>query len=706
MPSNAEQPAPDEDVQVGLELAAQELAFILFSEQSDQLNLPGLAGRSSAIQPGSPNGHSSGTTTEVEADRLDEALTAVAGPEPFAGPDIDWVSLDSDAAWESFSTDFVGYRRDNDRPWLRCLGVARGMGAVGVLIERYYVCLDHRSEHASFYAHIDQPRTSYAVRVHFFSVVAEPSLFDAEKLQESYLGYVVCRRGNLPIVGRALLRTPSYVTTAAEVTEPVHLLGQTLRVTGCPFMQQDARFANCAHVAAWTICYTAYRRGLMDRKVIADLVHPDGGARALRPHSPRGIYIEQMEDLLRGVGLRSVFPDSTSDPQSIPLPPLPLEGLPTEVGERLRALLGNDEDSSDISAAVADAWIRRDRETEVRLMSAQIEASVSQLVDDRVREALGVEKRLADPAALGEDEEPIVGRPNLEGEANQVAGAADRHILEERASAQLLALETFRSHLLRPYLTSRFPIYLDTPDHAMVLVGMGERADGDVRYFIHDDQFGPYLGANDLAMLARSDFEWQTTGTDHSGSRIPHDTLRTDEVETRIAAGVDRLRRVVAMVIPGPARAPLPIWSATAEAVGMYVTMSEFSGLSHQSSVIPEGALTRRVAQSLVMGIDYKADRRSVLSPSEVAANALFSAVNLAEWVVVVEGLGERGRVTWEAVYDASSSETAPRLQLFRFMRSVVLQEPREASIQMLQIESRDLPALTVHSRIGKISYD
>src|SRR4051812_8088928 len=74
-------------------------------------------------------------------------------PADDAGP---WevVRLDASSAWETFSARFTEGKRGNLKPWFRCIGVLRGHGAKAAVIERHYVCLDYRSEFASFYSHL------------------------------------------------------------------------------------------------------------------------------------------------------------------------------------------------------------------------------------------------------------------------------------------------------------------------------------------------------------------------------------------------------------------------------------------------------------------------------------------------------------------------------------------------------------------------
>lgn len=208
-----------------------------------------------------------------------------------------------DSSWSALASEFIGSRRDNIGPWLRCLGLLRGLGAKTVVIEHHYVCLDHKSEYTHFYAHADQPRSTTAVRLHFFgkpvSATQVTQLSGDQK--DSYLGYIVCRRGGLPIVSRAMIKWPrEYIDECAAIEENANFLGQKLTIEGVPFMQQDERFAVCIHVAAWTLAYSAYRRGLTARRLISDIVRTsrsDGMAIA----TPEGLTFDKLEQFLRNL---------------------------------------------------------------------------------------------------------------------------------------------------------------------------------------------------------------------------------------------------------------------------------------------------------------------------------------------------------------------------------------------------------------------
>ena len=142
--------------------------------------------------------------------------------------------------------------------------------AATCIIEHHYVCLDHRSEVSAFYSQLDETVKYSSVRLHFFSKkVTRRDLMSIPN--DAYLGYIVMRSSGMPPIVRAMLRPPVGVLTAAT-EEHVNFFGQKLRIEAVPFMQQDTRYATCAHAAAWMIHYAAFRHGVVERRLISDLV--------------------------------------------------------------------------------------------------------------------------------------------------------------------------------------------------------------------------------------------------------------------------------------------------------------------------------------------------------------------------------------------------------------------------------------------------
>lgn len=92
--------------------------------------------------------------------------------------------------------------------------------------------------------------------------------------------------------------------------------------------------------------------------------------------------------------------------------------------------------------------------------------------------------------------------------------------------------------------------------------------------------------------------------------------------------------------------------------------------------------------------------------------NALltFSSIQLAEWIIVIEGLRpphsgaqEEPDVVWEVVLGASSSDAAPRVQYCRFGRCVVATWPISQSPEASMFATPSMKPLRIPPRVGKV---
>lgn len=599
---------------------------------------------------------------------------------------------DEDELWTKLHQTFTGAghdesgnredgRSDNLKPWFRCIGVVRGLDVKTIVIERYYVCLDHKSEHASFYSHIDELRDPTTVRIHFFGAdIPEERIteLDPDTDIPTYRGYIVCRRGNLPLVGRAMISVPSYVVEHASVEETVNFLGQQLAVTGVPFMQQDARFAVCADVAIWTLAYTAYRRGISERRVIADVVELSGASKSLRPRLPVGLTPTDTSRVLTALGFNTKV-------MSIPglywvgdLPDLSIDDLPKTTADRVRKLL---------KAPTATGSLNT-------LLWPPLQ-QVAQEVDDSYRR----------------------GKPKPD------LPSDDR----------IRALEVVLDELLAGYIQSRMPIYMSTKTHALVLCGRTPGEDG-TRLFVHDDQNGPYLAVDGLSfitskslsdqsgrlLLPESDAEAmnsaprkrrkaedeQATEDEESGSIFephpPKDRLLTWGDRPLGPGGAECDQAVGAIVIPTPARAMHSPWLATAHAVLWEQNIKWIKGVP-----VPK---TDHVRYVVTMGIDYKSKRREeCVKLGDTNGTQTFSALHLPEWVVVVEGISDN-KVIWENVYDASSG-VLPRLMFARVLRlglvaPIGIRTPgsSDLDVQLVGVNQITFSPLSIPPKVGKVA--
>lgn len=588
---------------------------------------------------------------------------------------VEVVDLGIEDAWLKLSARFTLNLSEGSNlgPWNRCLTILRSHKALTCIIERHYVCLDYKSEVLAFYSQLDKRPASSTARLHFFRQMIPVD--DAHRMsdlqRESYLGYIVVRGGSMPLVGRTALLPPAYVGQCATIEESVHLLGQNLVVNAAPFIQQDTRAAVCSNVALWVTQYMAHRRGFIQRKLVADVGIPTNGvSHSLRPNSSTGLRIDDVVEVLRRAGMRGVRydPPIYGVGQMQPTP----SALNSEIEHwAIVALL-------DLEEKMAANWADI-----VERNKLSLEADSVQFVLDLVRFVA----------------------------ANEIAGKC-------RTATQVL-IDTVLATLFEYYLSSRFPIYCETSDHAMVLVGI--RADGHIRtFFVHDDQYGPYLALSSLVLGSESELQSQSPSTNASWSDTMTRTIinrgdepsdlpdRRDESAEAGKAQFDQdeQRAVRAFVVPLPARMFLDPVVATADALRLVQRANQTTVASSQSATgdRSEKPLSMVTRTSILMGVDYKAQRCRGLGHHPDSQRKL-GGLHLSEWVVVVEGMAEltthSQNVEWEIVYDASAGGS-PRIQFARFANRVLSNHPLAQLAEASLLEASSCLPLVIASKIGK----
>jgi hypothetical protein len=171
----------------------------------------------------------------------------------------------------------------------------------------------------------------------------------------------------------------------------------------------------------------------------------------------------------------------------------------------------------------------------------------------------------------------------------------------------------------------------------------------------------------------------------------------------------DNDRAIFTAIIAAPPRVLLSAADAIEHAcrvMGRLVTPPAEDGTARSDSRAGDDA---RV--TLIMGLDYKKDRRGQSRErGDAAAVRVFSAIHLAEWVMVVEGevvsddsaAGELS-FRWEVVYDASSGGAQPRIQLVRIGGQVVVEYPgRSRGPERATLRSGDFRGVKVPLRTAK----
>lgn len=241
----------------------------------------------------------------------------------------------TDAEWAAALDRYLGSL--NDAPLLRCVEVARGLGASTLVVETRYLDLDYRSEFSAYYSRQFADIPDSAHRLHFFrSRLTARTLWRlADK--KGYLGYVVVRPATTGLVSRALLPPPHDLRDSVRtaVSERVNFFGQELQIHGVPFAQQDAQLGACAHAAAWMCHVTAHLRGDTGRRTKAEFsLKADASLHPSRATPSGGLTVTQLSDLFRTFELPAVFYSVGELPSpGLPWqPPDPVPGTPGMAG--------------------------------------------------------------------------------------------------------------------------------------------------------------------------------------------------------------------------------------------------------------------------------------------------------------------------------------------------------------------------------------
>ncbi|MCX6714765.1 MAG: hypothetical protein NTX72_03045 [Candidatus Uhrbacteria bacterium] len=131
------------------------------------------------------------------------------------------------------------------------------------VVERRYVCKDHRNLHSNFYSKKFQMRQEPCSRIHFFTEKLSDE-FDVyaptEEFSAGYVGYSVIRPVTERCIGRTVLdpwligRGPSSGHFMLRTGFRSHINGTRFNVSGFPMMSQDSEATVCAHSALWSVC--------------------------------------------------------------------------------------------------------------------------------------------------------------------------------------------------------------------------------------------------------------------------------------------------------------------------------------------------------------------------------------------------------------------------------------------------------------------
>lgn len=202
------------------------------------------------------------------------------------------------------------YGQKSKRVLREVLSQAYRANAQTAVVEFRYIDADYRDEHSAFYSTTFRRYPSVAHRIHFFTGAATEQLEDkAAPLKFGHLGYIgyaVMRPVPGAPVGRVMMRPPEALNDAVtcKSTEAVNLFGEELKVTGTPFMAQDAQLLRCAHAALWVVArhhHLTWKTPRLLPRDVVDAVPMEAGAGRTLPSS--GLTVTQMSAAATRLGL-------------------------------------------------------------------------------------------------------------------------------------------------------------------------------------------------------------------------------------------------------------------------------------------------------------------------------------------------------------------------------------------------------------------
>lgn len=197
----------------------------------------------------------------------------------------------------------------------------REVPARTLLIESPYVDRHYLEEYTGYYATALRHPTPKTVRIHVFSSDFTQSDFDgwltlaaeqgapaaAEKMQASYLGFIVVRPIPAAPVGRTVLAPyikKRRVFEPAETEHRVHICGIELIAKGVPFQQQDQAVGACATTAIWSALARVMRAD--GARPVTPLAVTTAATRRLEENraipAVSGLEVSQMLDAIREFG--------------------------------------------------------------------------------------------------------------------------------------------------------------------------------------------------------------------------------------------------------------------------------------------------------------------------------------------------------------------------------------------------------------------
>ncbi len=201
------------------------------------------------------------------------------------------------------------------------------LSAATMVVEFDYIDGDFLDDYSSYYVKCFHEYNRHCVRIHFFEEAFTGNTFNnllkkksprsIDKLQKSYLGFVVIKPLPRTVIGRTCLKTYEEAGERlflATRKYDVNLFGVNLSVNSLAYQEQDKVAAACATSALWSIFHKTgvlFHHPILSPIEITKIATSNSFFRN-RFIPSEGLTIEQMAHAIREIGLES-FPINASD---------------------------------------------------------------------------------------------------------------------------------------------------------------------------------------------------------------------------------------------------------------------------------------------------------------------------------------------------------------------------------------------------------
>jgi hypothetical protein len=233
----------------------------------------------------------------------------------------------------------IGFLDNWPPPQITYLGLYLGtLGCKCVVRESHYIDRDYILDHAVFYSRSLRNYPNYCKRLHFFSQALTEGQWrrfylnakgpnpqkTTQKLQKTYLGFVVVKPLPGSPIGRTVLKTYAETSTAGNRRffggvrkYMANTGGFSLAVEGLAFQQQDRGVSACATTALWSSLHKVAHEERLSVPTPSQITEsatryslPEG-----RSLPSEGLDIQQISEAIRGTGLQPLVIRAVSPEQ-------------------------------------------------------------------------------------------------------------------------------------------------------------------------------------------------------------------------------------------------------------------------------------------------------------------------------------------------------------------------------------------------------